>query len=97
MKNNILRGKILRLLADMYPDGIERTSLIGIYHAYEHVDDIDKSVSYLVDKGYCTKTETPHPYKANISVIYFKITPAGLDLIEGNCAPDAGILIPLEA
>ena len=87
MKNNILRGKILRLLSDMYPDGIERTSLIGIYHAYEHVDDI----------GYCTKTETPHPYKANISVIYFKITPAGLDLIEGNCASDAGILIPLEA
>ena len=64
MKNNILRGKILRLLADMYPDGIERTSLIGIYHAYEHVDDIDKSAAYLV---------------------------------EGNCEPDTGILVPLEA
>lgn len=44
MKNNILRGKILRLLADMYPNGIERTSLVGIYHAYDKVDDIDKSV-----------------------------------------------------
>lgn len=97
MKNNMLRGKILRLLSDMYPDGIERTSLVGIYHAYEHVDDIDKSVAYLIDKGYCSKTETPHPYKANMFVTYYKITPKGIDLIEGNCEPDTGILIPLEA
>lgn len=87
----------MRLLSDMYPDGIERTSLIGIYHAYETVDDIDKSAAYLIDKGYCSKTETPHPYKANMNVTCYKITPKGIDLIDGNCGPDQGILIPLEA
>lgn len=97
MKNNMLRGKILRLLSDMYPDGIEKTSLNGIYHAYENIDDIERSVEYLCDKGYCSKTESPHPYKANMTITYYKITPSGLDLIEGNVAADSGIVIPLEA
>lgn len=97
MKNNVLRGKILKLLSDMYPDGIEQTSLIGIYHSYEKIDDITRSVEYLVDKKLVDKKENPHPYKENMSVIYYKITPAGIDLIEGNTAPDSGIIIPMEA
>lgn len=96
MKNNILRGKILRLLTDMYPNGIERTSLIGIYHAYDKVDDIDKSVEYLVEKGLVTKVESPHPYKENAKIIFYKIAPAGVDLVEGNIPADPGIVIPLE-
>ena len=97
MKNNMLRGKILRLLSDMYPDGIEKTSLNGIYHAYETIEDIERSVEYLCDKGYCNKTQSPHPYKSNMTITYYKITPSGLDLIDGNIAPDSGIVIPLEA
>lgn len=97
MKNNLLRGKILKLLSDMYPDGIEQTSLIGIYHSYEKVDDITRSVEYLVDKGYVTRKDSPHPYKENMQVVYYKIAPAGLDLVEGNASADSGIIIPLEA
>lgn len=97
MKNNILRGKILKLLGDIYPDGIEQTSLIGIYHSYEKVDDITRSVEYLVDKKLVSKKESPHPYKEQKNVIYYKITPEGIDLIEGNSEPDSGIIIPMEA
>ncbi len=97
MKNNILRGKILKLLGDIYPDGIEQTSLIGIYHSYEKVDDITRSVEYLVDKNLVSKKESPHPYKEQKNVIYYKITPEGIDLIEGNSEPDSGIIIPMEA
>ncbi|MGP1587296.1 MAG: hypothetical protein ACTTHG_03015 [Treponemataceae bacterium] len=97
MKKNILRGKILRLLADFYPNGVELTSLIGIYHAYEKVDDITKSVEYLVDKGFVYKKENPHPYKDNMKVIFYKISPEGLDLVEGNAKGDIGILILPEA
>lgn len=97
MKNTILRGKILKLLSDMYPDGIEHTSLVGIYHSYEKVDDITRSVEYLVDKKLVDKKETPHPYRENTFVTYYKITPAGIDLIEGTSSPDSGIIIPLEA
>ena len=97
MKLNLLRGKILRLLSDFYPDGIEQTQLIGIYHAYDKTDDIVKSAAYLVDKGFVQKTQVPHPYKEGMKITYYKITPKGLDLIEGNAEADSGILVPREA
>lgn len=97
MKNNVLRGKILKLLADLYPNGIEHTSLLGIYHSYEKIDDITKSAEYLVEKKLVNKIENPHPYKEGAKIIYYKITPEGIDLVEGNIPADSGILIPLEA
>jgi len=97
MKNNVLRGKILKLLAELYPDGIEHTSLVGIYHSYEKVEDISRSVAYLVDSGLVEKKESPHPYKANAMVVYYKIMPDGLNLVEGNSPADSGIVVPVEA
>ena len=51
MKNCILRGKILKLLSEQYPEGLERITLISIYYQSDKVDDIDKSLAYLCDKG----------------------------------------------
>ena len=97
MKNNVLKGKILKLLAEIYPEGIEHTSLLGIYHSYEKVDDIIRSVAYLADRGLVERKEVPHPYKANTTVIYYKILPDGLNLVEGNSPADSGIVVPVEA
>lgn len=96
MKNKYLRGKILKLFFEFYPDGVERITLLGIYYQYEKIEDIDKSLEYLAEKGYVSKKENPHPYKINKKTVFYKITPAGIDLIEGT-KNDSGVLIPVEA
>ena len=97
MKNCILRGKILKLLSEQYPDGLELITLISIYYQCDKVDDIDKSLAYLCDKGYVQKKEHPHPYKENKKITFYKITPEGIDLIEGTTEAEPGIIIPAEA
>ena len=97
MKNCILRGKILKLLSEQYPEGLERITLISIYYQGDKVDDIDKSLAYLCDKGYVQKKEHPHPYKENKKITFYKITPEGIDLIEGTTEAEPGIIIPAEA
>ena len=97
MKNCILRGKILKLLSEQYPEGLERITLIRIYYQCDKVDDIDKSLAYLCDKGYVQKKEHPHPYKENKKITFYKITPEGIDLIEGTTEAEPGIIIPAEA
>lgn len=97
MKLNILRGKILRLLYELYPDGIEHTSLLGIYYPYEKLDNIGKAVQYLVDRNIVVKNEIAHPYKAEKTIMFYKISPGGIDLVEGSIKPLAGVcLIPEE-
>lgn len=97
MKNGILRGKLLRLLLDMYPDSMEQGSIIGIYYQYHSVDSIRKSLQYLLDKGLIIVHAVPHPYREGLEVVYYKISPAGVDLLEGNTtARDAGIVLPVE-
>lgn len=96
MKGSILRGKLLALLKNVYPDGMEQTSIIGIYYQLNKVDDILTELAYLADKGYVIKKESPHPFKANASVVYYKISPAGIDLCEGNIPSDPGIILQVE-
>ena len=97
MKNCILRGKILKLLSEQYPEGLERVTLVGIYYQCDKVEDIDKSLEYLCDKKYIVKKEHPHPYKENKKIIFYKITPEGIDLVEGTIKQEPGIIIPTEA
>lgn len=97
MKNKFLRGEILKLLFELYPDGIERVTLIGIYYQFDKIEEIDKSLEYLFEKKYISKIESPHPYKRDKKITYFKITPEGIDLIDGTVAQDPGVVIPVEA
>lgn len=97
MKNCILRGKILKLLYEVYPNGLERINLISIYYQTDKVDDIEKSLEYLCDKKYILKKELPHPLKENEKIVSYKILPLAIDLIEGTIEKDSGVVIPLEA
>ncbi|MDE5899330.1 MAG: hypothetical protein K2H09_08735 [Treponemataceae bacterium] len=96
MKGNILRGKVLRLLGDLYPAGIEETGMVGIYYQYDKVDDIICAAAYLCDKGLVRKTQTPHPYKKQQDITCYKITARGIDLLEGTIPAEAGISVPRE-
>lgn len=93
MKLNILRGKILRLLHELYPNGIEYTSLLGIYYSYEKIENIRKSLQYLIDRNLVVQKESPHPYKEEKKILFYKISPAGIDLVEGSAKPIAGVYI----
>lgn len=93
MKLNLLRGKILRLLHELYPDGIEYTSLLGIYYSYEKIENIGKALQYLVDRNLVVQKEASHPYKEEKKIMFYKISPAGIDLIEGSAKPIAGVCI----
>lgn len=97
MKCDILRGKVLRLLGDLYPAGIEETGMIGIYYQYDKVDDIVRAASYLCDKGFAKKTTTPHPYKKQQHITCYKITARGIDLLEGTIPAEAGVSVPRES
>ena len=97
MQKTILRGKVLRLLGDLYPAGIEETGMVGIYYQYDKVDDIICAAAYLCDKGLVRKTDTPHPYKKSQKITCYKITARGIDLLDGTVAAEAGIIVPREA
>ena len=97
MKNCILRGKILKLLSEVYPNGLERINLISIYYQTDKVYDIEQSLAYLCAKKYILKKELPHPLKENEKIVSYKILPLGIDLIEGTIEKDSGVVIPLEA
>jgi hypothetical protein len=94
MKDNILRGKILDLLKKVYPDGVEYQTLITILFQYHKTDDIAASLEYLADKEYVLKKEHPHPFMEQELVRWYKLTPRGMDLLEGNIGADPGILVP---
>jgi hypothetical protein len=93
MKDNILRGKILGLLKKVYPDGVEYQTLITILFQYYKTSDITASLEYLVDKEYILKKEHPHPFMEQELVRWYKLTPKGMDLLEGNISADPGILV----
>jgi len=93
MKDNILRGKILDLLKSVYPDGIEKKTFFSILFQYHKAEDIRASLEYLVDTGYVSLKEQPHPVFAQDKVKWYKLTPKGLNLIDGNIQEDPGILI----
>jgi hypothetical protein len=94
MKDNILRGKILDILKKVYPEGVDRRTLITILFQYHKTADITASLEYLADKGYVLKKEQPHPFAEQELIQWHKLSPQGMDLLEGNIAADPGILIP---
>ena len=93
MKDTIVRGKILDLLKEVYPDGVDELTIISILYQYHKTEDIFASLEYVVDKGYVEKKQQPHPFKEREYVRWYKLKPNGIDLLEGNIDPDPGILI----
>jgi len=92
MKENILRGKLLDLLRKVYPEGIDQKTIISILFQYHKVDNILSSLEYLIDKKYVLMREYPDPIIKQEKFKWYKLTPHGIDLFEGNIEDDPGIL-----
>jgi len=92
-KDNILRGKIMDILRKIYPDGVDYKTMVSILFQYHKTDEISSSLEYLVDKEYVLKKEHPHAFLPHETIKWYKLTPKGIDLLEGNVDTDPGILI----
>jgi hypothetical protein len=94
MKQAILRGKLLELLRKVYPNGVDEKTVVSILYQYFKVEDIFASAEYLVDKGYAEKKRFSHPYMEQEQLQWYKLTPKGIDLLEGSIDADPGVLVP---
>ncbi|MCL2210190.1 MAG: hypothetical protein FWC19_06500 [Treponema sp.] len=90
---NILRGTLLDFLRKVYPEGAGYQSILSVFFQYHKIDAISASLEYLADKAYIKKIEQPHPYIQHEKLMWYKITPHGIDLNDGTIPSDPGILL----
>jgi len=95
IRDNTLRGKILQFLRELFPQGTDSMTVVGIYYEYYRKDDIVDSLEYLASKGYVDKREVPHPARKLEKLSTYTINAAGIDLCDGTTS-DAGITIVAE-
>ena len=91
-----VRGYILRGL-NLYPTEHLNTDLIGDFvrncGGTCLNTEIPGHLTYLQSKGYVEIEERQNPLSNSAKVIMAKITPKGVDLIEGNIGQEPGILL----
>lgn len=93
-EQRIQRGELLRMLYRMYPDAIGN-NVIDQTFTWVTPGLLRSHVAYLVDSGYATREDIDHEkYKWSTADYILKVTPKGIDLLEGNIQPDPGILNP---
>lgn len=89
------RGRVLKILQRAYPDpvGSELITLILQENQYDVVaPTVAGYVDYLKDKGYVT-TEEVSDRDLDLSRHLVRLTPKGIDLLEGNIPPDPGVRV----
>ncbi len=83
-----LRGLILDFLKRIYPREIEELEVIAVFYQYHRDTEIRQALAYLVDKGYVEAKKVAIPYDKRRYRTLYKITPKGIDLIEGEIVDD---------
>jgi len=90
--NKQLRGAILQMMSNISPTAADENAIIAAYYQYHKPSEIRRSLQYLVDSGYLNKTKDPHPYMRLEKITRYKISPKGINLLEGD-ACDVGIVV----
>jgi DNA-binding PadR family transcriptional regulator len=90
--NKQLRGAILQMMNALGPTTAEENAIIAAYYQYYKPQEIRRSLQYLVDSGYLELTRIPHPFLRHEKIRSYRITPKGINLIEGD-AEDVGIAV----
>jgi DNA-binding PadR family transcriptional regulator len=83
-----LRGLILDFLKRIYPREIEELEIIAVFYQYHRDTEIRQALAYLVDKGYVEAKKVAIPYDKRRYRTLYKITPKGIDLLEGEIIDD---------
>lgn len=93
-EHRIARGEILRMLYRMYPDPIGDNVLKSTF-IWITPGVIEGHTAYLVESGYATRENIDHKkFEFSTAEYLLKITPKGIDLLEGNVGPDPSIQNP---
>ncbi|MBI3584211.1 MAG: hypothetical protein HY096_09740 [Nitrospinae bacterium] len=87
-----LRGMILEFLNKIYPNMVVEFDIIGVFYRDYRDKYILKALSYLTDKGYVEAIKRSHPVRRYEEQVFYKITPKGIDLLDGT-ENDNGILL----
>lgn len=95
MRENTIRGKVLEFLKYLYPEGADDRTVLSVFYPYHNAKQIETAIEYLADKGYVSRRQVPHPYKKQAFVVIYRITPTGIDLVDGVSA-DAAVAVPPE-
>ncbi len=90
--NKILRGAILQMMRAIDPTHAEESAIIAAYYQYYKPVDIRRALGYLTDSGYLERSKDPHPYMRLEKISRYKITPKGINLLEGD-AQDIGVAV----
>jgi hypothetical protein len=96
VKDNVLRGKILMFLRDLFPQGTDRLTVVGIYYEYYRSAVIVDALEYLVSKGYVNKREVPHPARKLETLATYTINAVGIDLCDGTTKDPGVTIVPEE-
>jgi DNA-binding PadR family transcriptional regulator len=83
---------MLEFLNRVYPSMVIELDIIGVFYRDYRDSNIRKALSYLVDKGYVEAIKKPHPVRRYDEQVLYKITPKGIDLLDGT-ENDNGILL----
>jgi len=80
----IVRGKVLQFLYISYPYPVmEETLTFSFAEVGILPDEVKRSLQYLVDKGYVEKDEKKLVEIRNQTVNLYKLTPTGIELMDG--------------
>jgi len=90
-----LRGQILDFLKRIYPREIEELEIVAVFYQYHRDTEIRQALAYLVDKGYVEVKKVVMPYDKRRYRTLYKVSPKGIDLLEGTIE-DPAILLPQE-
>lgn len=90
----IARGEVLRMLYRMYPDAVGDNVMKSTF-IWVTPNTIEGHVAYLVESGYAVREHIDHKkFEFSTANYIVKITPKGIDLLEGSIDPDPGIQNP---
>jgi len=88
-----LRGLILDFLKRIYPREIEELEIVSVFYQYYRDVEIRQALHYLADKGYVEIKKVILPYDKRRYRTLYKISPTGIDLLEGTI-DDPGVIPP---
>lgn len=91
----IARGHVLKVLKTAYPEpaSVELLELaLNDRHCPTSPAVIQGYAQYLADKGYVTVSEVGSE-ELGLSRILVKLTPKGIDLLEGTIPKDPGVVL----
>lgn len=96
-QEKLLRGKVLDFLRYLIRSGdkdgeIEELGIISVFYQYYKVKSIREALHYLESKGYITSREILKPTSNYEKYKLYKITAAGIDVLDGT-VQDNGIIL----